>query len=148
MNYARSDDPLGRRLVFLGKRLQRRFEDVLAEQGTTLPTWSVLRYVSMHPDPSQSELATMIGIEGPTLTRHLDRLCAEGLVSRTRDETDRRIIRIGLTDKGWAKWGELHTVVETLDTELVHRLTPDQLRALDDAIRTLTRALEEEHVIA
>src|ERR1700757_2589624 len=97
MDYARTNDPLGRRLVFLGKQLQRRFEGVLADQGTTLPTWSVLRYVAMHPHPSQVELATMIGIEGPTLTRHLDRLCAEGLVTRTRDESDRRIVRVALT---------------------------------------------------
>src|SRR5580704_11742392 len=100
MYLARRDDTITRRLVFLGKQLSREFEEMLARVGCSLPTWSVLRQVDREPDMSQVQLAAQIGIEEPTLTRHLDKLCAEGLVSRRSDDNDRRIIRINITPEG------------------------------------------------
>src|SRR5258708_27740848 len=90
-------DPLGRRLVFLGKQLKASFEAMLAEHDCTIPTWAVLRYLARNPGLSQVQLAGRIGIEGPTLTRHLDRLCAEGLVARQRHEVDPPLARVHLT---------------------------------------------------
>jgi MarR family transcriptional regulator for hemolysin len=145
---ARRDDPITRRLVFLGKELSRQFEDLLAEHDCTIPTWAVLRHASQHPDLSQVQLAGQIGIEGPTLTRHLDKLCAEGLVSRRRDDADRRIIRISLTPRGLRRWRELHGVVEALDARFTALLTPKQLAALDDVLCSITHAMEDAHVVA
>lgn len=148
MDPAREGDHLSRRLVFLGKQLQRRFEVMLAEHDCTLPTWAVLRYVAIHPGLSQVELASCIGIEGPTLTRHLDRLCAEGLVARQRDERDRRVIRVSLTAAGKARWADLHTIADAQESYLTGHLTAPQRRALSDAITTITTAMEDHHALA
>ena len=141
-------DPLGRRLVFLGKQLKESFETMLAEHDCTLSTWAVLRSVARQEDPSQVVLAAQIGIEGPTLTRHLDRMCAEGLVARQRDAHDRRIIRISLTEAGRRRWAELHTLADAHETEITRLLTDRQMQHLDAAIRAITTALEDAHVHA
>ena len=141
-------DPLGRRLVFLGKRLKASFEELLGEHGCTLPTWAVLRYLARNPGLSQVQLAGRIGIEGPTLTRHLDRLCAEGLVARQRDEQDRRIVRVALTPAGEARWQELHDVADAHEARITRLLTRQQMTTLDAAIKAIATALEDAHAHA
>ncbi|MBN3766103.1 MarR family transcriptional regulator [Burkholderia sp. Ac-20365] len=50
----------------------------------------------------QVTLAEHVGIEGPSLVRLLDQLCAAGLVRRDEDPDDRRAKTITLTDEGRA----------------------------------------------
>lgn len=49
---------------------------------------------------SMSDLANSSFISKPNLTTMVDRLCAEGLVERSPDENDRRIVNVALTQKG------------------------------------------------
>jgi len=49
---------------------------------------------------SMSDLANSSFISKPNLTTMVDRLCAEGLVERSADENDRRIVNVALTQKG------------------------------------------------
>lgn len=50
----------------------------------------------------QVTLAEQVGIEGPSLVRLLDQLCAAGLVRRDEDPDDKRAKTITLTDEGRA----------------------------------------------
>jgi MarR family transcriptional regulator, transcriptional regulator for hemolysin len=50
----------------------------------------------------QVTLAEHVGIEGPSLVRLLDQLCAAGLVRRDEDPSDRRAKTIMLTEAGRA----------------------------------------------
>ena len=50
----------------------------------------------------QVTLAEHVGIEGPSLVRLLDQLCAAGLVRRDEDPEDKRAKTITLTDEGRA----------------------------------------------
>ncbi len=50
--------------------------------------------------PRQTVLAEAMGVEGPSLVRLLDQLCAAGLVQRREDPSDRRAKTLHLTDKG------------------------------------------------
>jgi DNA-binding MarR family transcriptional regulator len=45
-------------------------------------------------------LALLCHMEGPTLTRHLERLTRDGVVCRQRDRRDRRIVRVSFTPEG------------------------------------------------
>lgn len=47
-----------------------------------------------------SELGRHLAAPGPDVTRMLDRLDSAGLVSRSRDAQDRRVVHTKLTDKG------------------------------------------------
>jgi MarR family transcriptional regulator, transcriptional regulator for hemolysin len=143
MYRAARTDPLGKRLTFLGRAIRDQFSADLAEYGATIPTWAVLSQVHGSPGLSQAQLAACIGIEGPTVTRHLDRLCLEGLVTRSRDGHDRRIVRISLTPRGEQRWEELKDLRTRFDDHLTAGLTEDQKAALDVAIEVMHRALED-----
>src|SRR5579862_4562980 len=123
MHRAAPDDPLTKRLTFLGRAIRDQFSARLAEYGCTISTWAVLSHVHANAGLSQAQIAALIGIEGPTLARHLDRLSAEGLVARTRDAQDRRIVRVYLTPKGEDRWEELKDVRTRFDDHLTRDLT-------------------------
>jgi len=141
-----ADAPMTKRIVFLGKALREVFQAMLAEQGCTMPTWQVLDSAQRSPGLSQVHLAAQIGIEGPTLARHLDRLCAEGLVERQRDVQDRRIVRIALTPSGHERWAELKHLADDMDDRLLRCLSAQQQATLDIVIDSIHRALEDTNV--
>jgi|SRR5579862_4873522 len=136
-------EPLTRRLALVGKELRESFQAMLATHGCTIPTWAVLRSANQSPGLSQVQLAGLIGIEGPTLVRHLDRLCAEGLVERRRDDQDRRVLRIQLTPDGERRFAELVHDVDAFEQRLIRRLSEEQRWALDAALMQIHEALEE-----
>src|SRR5271165_5777205 len=139
---------LGRRLVFTGKALRAHFEANLVAAGASLPTWVVLAHAHETPGMSQTELAERVGIEGPTLVRHLDRLCAEGLVVRRRDAADRRVTRIELTDAGRDRYQDLAAVAERLDRDLRALLTEGEGEMLDRVLVRITTHIEEADAYA
>ena len=98
-------EPLGRQLVFTAKAMREAFEDTLTAAGGSLGTWIVLSALSDVGCMSQAALASHVHLEGATITHHIDRLEAAGLVRRHLDPNDRRVRRLELTHAG----AELHT---------------------------------------
>lgn len=131
------EEPLGRAVAYTGKVVSERFASYLGQHGSSLPTWLVLKTVGEEDGLSQRELASRIGIEGPTLVRHLDRIEADGLVARRRDERDRRIVRIGLTADGRRRHAELVDVMSKLDAELRSLLSERDVQVLERALRRI-----------
>src|SRR5207253_920851 len=79
------EEPLGRHLVFTAKAMRAAFEETLAAAGGSLGTWVVLSALSSEGLISQTALAGHIQLEGATITHHIDRLEALGLVRRQAD---------------------------------------------------------------
>ncbi|MGE3150870.1 MAG: MarR family winged helix-turn-helix transcriptional regulator [Pseudorhodoplanes sp.] len=79
-------------------RLIRTYADQRARQfGMTRAQWAVLVRLQVVEGLKQSELAEMLDIQPITLTRLLDRLCANGLIERRPCPDDRRANRLYLT---------------------------------------------------
>ena len=140
--HAAPEEALGRRLVFTAKRVRHRFEQHLARSGARLATWVVLTHARRMPGCSQTQLAELMDVEGPTMARHLDRLAAEGLVERRRDGQDRRVTRIYPTEAGTAHHDELVGVVERFDRRLRGAFTPEEQHELRSYLDRIDDALE------
>jgi MarR family transcriptional regulator, transcriptional regulator for hemolysin len=140
-------NPLYRRIVFAGKALSSHFAAALASAGASLPMFTVLTQARSTPGLSQTELAERVGIEGPTLVRHLDRLCRDDLVVRRRDPLDRRVTRIELTESGQARHAELAKIAHGLDRQLRAVLGDEDCALLDRVLIRITEHLEETHDI-
>jgi DNA-binding MarR family transcriptional regulator len=134
-------EPLGRHLVFTAKEVRRRFEARLAEAGGSLPVWAVLSGLELGPCRNQHELAMGLHIEGPTLTRHLDRLEAEGLIARQRDPSDRRAVRVEVTPAGRDLYARLLEVARKTDEELRSGLSEREAETLDRLLTKVQAAL-------
>jgi MarR family transcriptional regulator for hemolysin len=95
-----------------------------------MPMWFILSNLKEEAWRTQHELARALRIEGPTLTRHLDGLEQEGLVRRERDPSDRRAVRLELTDAGRAKHEEMKRAVIAFNKRLVAGLDEAELEEL------------------
>src|SRR5215210_3969834 len=93
-------EPIGRAIASSAKVLSRAFERELADAGGSQPVWLILLALKQQAWRTQQDLAAAVGIEGPTLTHHLDGLEADGLIARERDPADRRAMRVELTEAG------------------------------------------------
>ena len=79
-------------------RLLRTYADQKAREfGMTRAQWAVLVRLHRSEGLNQSDLAEILDLQPITLTRLLDRLCANGLIERRPDPKDRRANRLYLT---------------------------------------------------
>ncbi|MDQ1461157.1 MAG: hypothetical protein QOI08_2641 [Actinomycetota bacterium] len=105
-------EPIGLHLARTAKAVSRAFADELTAAGGSLATWLILVSLKNSSHAAQRDLAGAVGIEGPTLTHHLNRMETDGLVIRRRDPANRRVHRVELTDAGEAAFtGLLQTVI-------------------------------------
>ena len=133
------ETPIGLQLAHTSKLVSRAFSDALAGAGGSIPTWLIVSRLMGEDWRAQSELARAIGIEGPTLTHHLDVLEEAGLVVRTRDPNDRRAVRLELTDAGRAKHAELMEAVIAFNRQLQSGFDEDELQELRGLLGKLER---------
>jgi len=129
--------PLGLQLARTSKSVGRAFNDALVEAGGSLPVWLILTTLRGEAHASQQELARAIGIEGPTLTRHLDQLEAARLVRRVPHPDDRRAVLVEPTEAGVELHGRLLGVVIEFNRRLTAGLSQEELDALRRTLDTL-----------
>jgi MarR family transcriptional regulator, transcriptional regulator for hemolysin len=130
-------EPVGLHLSRTAKIVSRAFDDALTVAGGSLSTWLVLVSLMARKHGAQRDLAEAVGVEGPTLTHHLNRMEAAGLVTRTRDPENRRVHRVELTDQGQAMFRRLRAAATAFDEQLREGLSPTELNTLDGLLTRL-----------
>jgi MarR family transcriptional regulator for hemolysin len=110
--------PIGLRLAQASRTVERAFDAALAEAGGSLPVWLVLLNLKVHRPGNQRELAEAVGITGATLTHHLNAMHAQGLIARARDDANRRVQVVTLTEAGEAAFLRLREAAIAFDARL------------------------------
>ncbi len=139
-----SVEPIGLFVTRRARALSRAFDDALGEAGGTLPTWLVLASVRGAQHGMQRDLAADVGIEGATLTHHLSRMEAAGLVTRERDPRDRRAQVVALTPEGDDEFRTLRRRVQTFDRKLRAGFTDRELTTLRSLLERLVANATDE----
>jgi MarR family transcriptional regulator for hemolysin len=129
--------PIGLILARVAKRVSRAFDDALAQAGGSRPTWLILLSLKADRPATQRDLAAAVGIEGATLTYHLNAMEQAGLITRERLPENRRIHRVAMTDQGEAVFARLRDAALAHDARLRAGLSDDELAALRDALERL-----------
>jgi MarR family transcriptional regulator for hemolysin len=132
-----TEEPIGRMLAHTTKLVQAAFDSQLATRGGGLTTFLVLKYAMQAEGSSQSALAQGMGVEAPTMVRHIDRMEREGLVERHRDPRDRRAVQIKVTPAGRTLFFELVEVMVASNDELLAQLSENEARVLRRALTKL-----------
>jgi MarR family transcriptional regulator for hemolysin len=112
------------------KTLGRAFDEALAEGGGSLPTWLVLVSLVGRTHDRQRDLADAVGIEGATLTHHLNRMEEDGYVRRERASGDRRSQRVTLTPAGERQFSALLQEVIAFDEKICASFSERELTTL------------------
>lgn len=128
-------------------RLFAQHRSPLFTSNLTMRQLKVVMILSARPSASGQEIATGLGVGLGTVTGIVDRLIAQGLVSRHEDPDDRRVRRVRLTAAGTALVEEINNVGLAHLRRVMDHLDTDTLRALEQvgrAIRDVADKLEHD----
>lgn len=134
------------RLFRLTGDLDRRLRPPFAEAGLGNGDFDVLAALRRAEEPhtlTPGELSHAILVTTGAITKRIDRLEAQNLVSRTVDETDGRGRHVTLTEEGLALTDRLIAVHLENQRRLISSLSEDQRSQLADLLATLAAGLPE-----
>jgi MarR family transcriptional regulator for hemolysin len=125
------------------KRLSRAFDDALAAAGGSLPMWLILMSLMREGKLSHGELARRVGVQGPTLTHHLDAMADQGLVLRERLPDNRRVQVASLTPAGVATFHRLRSAAAEHDKRIRSSFSDAELRQMRTFLTRLAKDFAE-----
>lgn len=130
------------RTILFARRYRALLDEQLRPLGYGTARMEALSTIDRASEPSaQIAIAKRIGIEGPTLTRMLDALEAEGLVVRRADPSDRRTKLIELTDAGRKALDEIMSVAHDFRSSILKDLNDTELDAVNKVTDKLLSSL-------
>ena len=135
--------PIGLRLSRTAHAATQAFERAMADAGGTASAWQVLLLVRSEQWGTQSKLAEAMGVSSATVTHHLNALETQGLVRRWRDDANRRVQRVELTDEGAALFERLREVAMAHDARLRSKLTDAEAKQLGELLDKLRAGLDD-----
>lgn len=138
--FASREEEAALNVVRTATTLQDLAEDLFKPSGLTGTQYNVLRILrGSGPDGlCRNELRDRMLTRMPDVTRLLDRMERAGLVERSREDTDRRLVSARITPAGLALLAELDPQVSDLHRRQLGHLSTAQLAALIDLL-TLAR---------
>jgi MarR family transcriptional regulator, organic hydroperoxide resistance regulator len=113
------------------------FHEQLRRRGISVPVWRVLASLIGSSGETVTGLAEVCLLQQPTMTKLLDRMVRDGLVKRSQDTRDRRVVRVALTSRGETVTTELAQAAKAHEAEVLAR--HPEAEAL--AIKSLLRAI-------
>lgn len=118
------------------------FDRMLKPYGISSTQYNVLRILRGAESTGlcRNEIRDRLVTRMPDVTRLLDRMEEAGLVTRARDEDDRRLVKTRLTATGRELVDRLDAPVEEEHRRALGHLSETQLRTLIELL-TLTRAI-------
>jgi DNA-binding MarR family transcriptional regulator len=102
----------------------------------------MLVVIAANPGLTQTELARMMNVEGPTLMQSIDRLEQQGYLQRVRRPGDRRSYSLQLTPLGGEVLSAIDAFLPIRDEDMLADLTPQEVEVLTGL---LTRIVERGH---
>lgn len=126
-------------------RISRIYNTEAAKYGGTFAVGQVL--LSIDPDGTPStKLGPKLGMESRSLVRTLKSMEAAGLVHRSADRSDKRVVLIMLTAKGKQMRDVSRETVIKFNRAVQSRFTQAQLNNFRQVMTELDRLLEQEQL--
>ncbi|WP_412542246.1 MarR family transcriptional regulator [Longispora sp. K20-0274] len=120
----------------------RELSAALAEAGITVEQWRILSALAENPGQPMGELAEIVLMPHPTLTKAVDRLVDSALVYRHQDPADRRRVVVYLSDQGSALLDRAKRRAASQHRAMERALGPERTERLMHDLVALVRMIE------
>lgn len=112
--------------------LERELAATMSDYGVTPVQYNVLRILrGSHPSKlTCSQVGERMLDRTPDVTRLLDRLERSGWIARERAERDRRVVEVGISEKGDDLLAEMADDIEQAQERLTRHLSDEEQRTL------------------
>jgi DNA-binding MarR family transcriptional regulator len=111
-------------------------------QGLSMSHFQVLSALELEGPIPMSRLADLLAVALPNATGIVGRMEERGLVERSHDESDRRVVLARLTDAGRQMIDEVESARLARVTRLVDTMSPDEQADLLRGVRALRAAMQ------
>jgi len=119
-------------LVIAARRWRSLLDEKLRPIGQSSARMEALAAIINSPTLSaQVDIAKRLRIEGPTMTRMLDTLEADGLVERLPDRTDRRSKKLRVTAEGEAILEQIFAIADEQRERLIDGISDTEIDELN-----------------
>jgi len=116
--------------------LSRRLSGLLKTEDLSSNQYNVLRILRGSPDGLPcGEIGNRMITRDPDITRLLDRLEKRGLISRSREMKDRRMVMARITLEGLDLLARMDEPVQQAHRRQLGHLGPERLRALTELLQ-------------
>lgn len=120
------------------KLAQSDFKDL------TIKEMHAIEAISMYHQYTISEVANSLHLTPGTMTAMADRLIYKGYVERVRDQNDRRVIRLKLTNKGRIFYRAHRAFHKKMVHEFLNGMDETEVKAIKKAIHSLESFIDEQ----
>jgi DNA-binding MarR family transcriptional regulator len=143
-----TDEPITNYLAYLlaqaNRQMSTSLERALAEEGVQIEHWRILEVLSDELGRSMGELAELVLMNHPALTKTVDRLVSRSLVHRRADPEDSRRVLVYITDRGLELMALLRERVDQHHDEVTAAVGPRKAEQLKKLLGELIRTTEQE----
>lgn len=100
--------------------------------------WRILAIANMHPALTGTALAEAAALDTARCSRAVSTLCEKGLLKRTRDTKDTRVVHVSVTELGVQRYKEVMPIVASLNEEIFQDLSAAEMAALSSMLDRIT----------
>ena len=129
------------------QNIANRYNQLASEFGITQSIGYLLINIDEHEGTTVSEVAALLGLKSTSLSRMLSHLQEDGLIYKEGHQTDKRSVKLYLTEKGKEKRHLARVVVRKFNDYLnIHLSEQDKLQLVNSlkTINDLTTNYKQE----
>ena len=105
--------------------------------------WAILDVCFRGQADTVTGVAQVVPVNAAVISRQVDKLSRRNLISRKRMKSDRRVVRLSLTDEGQALMPELTKRVQANNDRFLRYISKEEERVFIGAIRKMLAGAEE-----
>jgi MarR family transcriptional regulator, transcriptional regulator for hemolysin len=139
-------ESIGYSVAMAYRALRMALDAKLVRYGITFRQWQVLAGLALEGEISQVKLAELIGVEGPTLVRILDRMEHKGWIKRNVSSRDRRQKLITPTKKVEGVWRKMTECAHGVRNNAVKGISTKDVANLRRLLEKIRENLDEKSV--
>ncbi len=122
------------------RRVSRQLDSSLAQIGASGEQWRVLEVLADEAGRPIGELARLLLMHPPTMTKLIDKMVASGCVQRIADMDDSRRVLVFITDKGLEMVSKLASRADSFHADLSAEMSPENTALLAKILSRLAAA--------
>ena len=135
------NDAIGYLLIQVCKTRRNKANGMLAKYDIHAGQDVLLAYLGQEDGQTVSNLVGKICISHATMVRMIDRMEANGLINKVKDNDDMRVSRIFLTEKGKKALKEVASVWKALEVQTLSGISHQDRETLRDILEKMLKNL-------
>lgn len=132
------------RYIDVSFSVTKKAESLITEQigsDLTHDQHYILRYINRVKSCTSTELAEVFEVKKSAITAIITRLWEKGFIQRTRDENDRRVVYLTLTDKGYDFFQKTEEKIQHLVEQFINQFDQKEIEQFIETYEKLNKVI-------